>query len=593
LSLGNLLIMSSNKKWLLKKPYPNSFAEKFPGYNPVILSLLYSRGLDTQEKIDEFLNPDYSQDIHNPFLFQDMKKACELILDAIKNNSKILIYGDYDADGTTASAVLFNSLKKLKAQNVNVFIPHRKKDGYGLNMKNVEKFIQDKVDLLITVDCGITNVVEVEKLKSAGVKVIITDHHMEKKELPKADAILNCSLQREKYPFKKLAGVGMAFKLCQALFQSQKKPQEFEAFEKWLLDLVTIGTIGDVSPILGENRALVKYGLMVLNKTQRKGLHELIRVASLSNGHDPNGESSLGEEVYDLSVRKVSFQLVPRINSTGRIADANISYKLLITEDEAEAVALARDIQNKNLERQKMAEEMMKEAENFFGEVKDNQKILIVSSENWLSGMVGLGAGKLKDKFARPVILFSQNKEEFTGSGRSIPEFNITEAVNECGELTKKCGGHSQACGITIINKENFDKFIKKINKIANEKLKDVELIPSIEVDVEAKLADLNWELWNKLEKFEPFAEANPTPLFMLKRIKIESMEVMGKNNNHLRFSISQGKESKKAISFFTAEEWYDKIKAGDLVDLVVEFGVNEWNGKRELQFKIIDFKKI
>lgn len=583
----------SNKKWLLKEPFPNSFAENFPAYNGIILSLLYSRGLDTQDKIDQFLGPDYSRDIHDPFLFKDMQKACEIILDAIEKQKKILIYGDYDADGTTASAVLFNSLKKLGTENVDVFIPQRERDGYGLNIKNVEQFIADKIDLLITVDCGITNFAEVEKLKKAGVKVIITDHHMEPKKLPPADAILNCSLKREKYPFKKLAGVGMAFKLAQGLFKSQKNPEKFEAFEKWLLDLVTIGTIGDISPILGENRVLVKYGLMVLNKTHRKGLRELIRVASLSNGQDLNEEVPVGEELYDLSVRKVAFQLVPRINSTGRLDDANVSYKLLTTSDEIEAIALARDIQEKNLERQKLAEEMLIEAEEKFGKVNDKQKILIASSQNWLPGMVGLAAGKLKDKYARPVILFSQNGEEFTGSGRSILEFNITESANECSELTKKCGGHSQACGLTIVGSENFDKFVKAMNKIANKKLKNVELISSLEIDAEANLSDLNWELWDELEKFEPFAEANPMPLFCLRKVKIKSIEIIGKNNNSLRFYIEQDGLTKKAISFFTAEDWYDKIKAGDVVDLVIEFGVNEWNGNRELQFKIIDFKLI
>ncbi|MBU4360272.1 DHH family phosphoesterase, partial [Patescibacteria group bacterium] len=360
-----------NKKWIIKPKYPQEFAEKMPGYSPIVLQLLYDRGLDTHKKVDEFLNPDYTQDIHDPFLFNDMRKAVARINKAIKDKEKILIYGDYDADGVTASAVLVKTLEKLapsiQEKNIEVFIPHRETDGYGLNLKNCQKFIDEKINLIITVDCGITNVEQIEFLKKAGVDTIITDHHIESEKLPNAVAILNPSVKKENYPFKKLAGVGVAFKLAQAIFDSQNNnlPQpllvrrgvnNFEAFEKWLLDLVTIGTIGDVSPILGENRTLVKYGLMVLNKTQRKGLRELIRVSSLSNGHDPNSEIPLGEDIYELNVRNVSWQIVPRINAAGRIDHANLAYNLLTTDDEVEAIALAQDINSKNLERQKIAE---------------------------------------------------------------------------------------------------------------------------------------------------------------------------------------------------------------------------------------------
>ena len=277
------------KKWVIKPKYPQEFAEKLPGYNPVVLQLLYDRDLDTHKKIDEFLNPDYTQDINDPYLFEDMQKAVDRINLAIKNSEKVLIHGDYDADGVTASTVLVKSLEKLGVdkKNIEIFIPHRETDGYGLNMVNSKKFINNKINLIITVDCGITSIEEIEFLNKNKIDTIITDHHLSGEKLPDALAILNPSIQEEKYPFKKLAGVGVAFKLAQALFKSQDNQENFESFEKWLLDLVTIGTIGDVSPILGENRTLVKYGMMVLNKTPRKGLRELIRVSSLSNGHDP------------------------------------------------------------------------------------------------------------------------------------------------------------------------------------------------------------------------------------------------------------------------------------------------------------------
>lgn len=598
----NLMVLMyfMSKKWNLKSKYPQDFVEKFPAYDGVILQLLYDRGLDTQEKIDEFLNPDYSQDLHDPFLFNDMQKAVDRIFLAVKNNEKILIHGDYDADGVTSATLLEKTLQRIGLESVDVFIPHREIDGYGLNLKTVEEIIEKKYNLLITVDCGITNHKEVLELKNKGIDTIITDHHLLEGDPPQAVAVLDPSLKPEKYPYKKLAGVGVVFKLAQALFREKSKKEksqkrfEFEAFEKWLLDLVAIGTIADVSPILGENRTLVKYGLMVLNKTQRKGLRELIHACSLSNGTDPSMKIPTGEILFDLSVRNIAWQIAPRINAAGRVGHANVAYKLLTTRDEVEALALTRDITEKNNQRQQIADQMIKQAEQVFEKLTGDEKIYIAENQDWMSGLVGLGAGRLKDKYSRPVILFAKDIEEdiYVGSGRSISEFNITLALEECGNLIKKSGGHSQACGLTIEGEKNFKEFIQKISSIARDKLKDVELVPSMEIDMQVKLKDLNWELWDELQKFEPFAEANPLPLFLIKNVKVEDVKLIGKNNKHLKFIISQGDIKHKAISFFTAEKWYDKIKIGDMIDVVVEFGINEWNGNRELQFKVVDWKR-
>lgn len=589
----------SHKRWIIKKPYPPDFGDKLPGYNPVILQLLFDRGFDSHEKVDEFLNPDYTQDVHEPFLFNDMQKAVERIMQAVKNQEKILIHGDYDADGVTGIVLLEKTLRKLGAENIEVFIPHRELDGYGLNSKTAQKAISEKFNLVITVDCGITNNEPIKKLKQADIDTIVTDHHLAGDELPEAMAILNCSLKQEKYPFKKLAGVGVVFKLAQALFKSQTPPNppfvrggsnEYEAFEKWLLDLVAIGTIGDVSPILGENRTLVKYGLMVLNKTQRLGLRELIRTCSLSGSKELNKDLPVGSDLYDLNVYNVSYQLVPRINAAGRIDHANLAYELLTTQDEVEAIALARDIHEKNLARQKIADQMLEEAKQILGKITQADKILIAAKKNWLVGVIGLVAGKLKDEFSRPVMLFAKEGQKYVGSGRSIAEFNITQALQECDEFLERFGGHSQACGLTIEGEENYKKFIDKITHLAQEELKDVELVPSLEIDVELKLKDLDWELWDELEKFEPFAEANPLPLFCIRNVIIEDISLVGKDQSHLRFYLSQDDIKQKAISFGTAAEWQDNLKVGDKIDVVVEFGVNEWNGNRELQFKIIDF---
>lgn len=597
--------------------------KNLPAYSGIILQLLFDRGLTTEEKIEEFFKPDFTQDVHDPFLFKDMKRAVERINQAITNQEKILIYGDYDADGVTATVLMEKTLRKLievnsnskvsankselskqqegsrqnlePTNNISFYIPHRDIEGYGMNDTAVQKIIADKIDLVITVDCGITNIEAVAELKKNKIEVIVTDHHLAGEKLPEALAILDCSMESETYPFKKLAGVGVAFKLAQALFLSQEKPEQYIAFEKWLLDLVTIGTIGDVSPILGENRTLVSYGLKVLNKTPRKGLQELIRVSSLSDGQELK-DLPLGSVLYDINVRNVSFQLVPRINAAGRIDHANLAYELLTTENELEAVAMARDIQEKNTLRQKIAESMLNEAKEIFGEIDpeySGKKILIAEKTGWGAGLVGLVAGKLKDKYNRPVILFSHNGEKYIGSGRSILEFNITEAMGECSEFIEKFGGHSQACGLTIIGKENFQKFKEKMEILANKKLAKVELVPSLEIDVELDLKDLNWELIDDLKKFEPFAEANPAPLFLIKNLKIEQMDFIGKDSKHLRFQLKQNNLIRKAISFGTAEEWGSQLKIADTIDAVIEFGVNEWNGSRELQLKVVDWRGL
>lgn len=589
-------------KWLLKEKYTSEFAEKLPGYSPVVLQLLWDRNLDTQEKIDEFFNPDYLADIHDPFLFKDAQKASKRVLEAIGKQESILIFGDYDADGVTAAVLLEKTLRKLGAKNVDVFVPHRELDGYGLSLEKAEEFAKEKKhNLIITVDCGITNFEAIEKLNSAGIDTIVTDHHLATEKLPNALAILDPSVESEPYPFKKLAGVGVAFKLAQALFKyinnhplapslKRRGENNYEAFEKWLLDLVALGTIGDISPILGENRTLVKYGLMVLNKTPRKGLQELIRVSSLSDGEELKN-LPLGADLYDLNIRNISYQLVPRINAAGRIDHASLALELLSTEDEIEAIALARDIHEKNLQRQKIVEVAMKEAREILGEVTADKKILIAASEKWPVGIVGLVSGKLMDEFARPVLLMNKDGENYAGSGRSIAEFNITGALGECSDFLERFGGHAKAAGFGIKGKKNYNKFVAKMEALTKEKLKGVELLPTIEIDTEIKLSDLNWELWDEIKKFEPFAEANPLPLFLVKNLKVESVEEMGKNGGHLRFYLSDGIISHKVISFGTAEEWKDKIKSGDVIDAVMEFGINEWNGNRELQFKLVDFK--
>ncbi|NMB48275.1 single-stranded-DNA-specific exonuclease RecJ [Candidatus Kuenenbacteria bacterium] len=566
------------KKWIIKDKYNGEWADKFPEINLVVLQLLFNRDLDTQDKIDQFLGPDYLRDQGEPFLFREMKVAVERIFQALDKQEKIVIYGDYDADGVTATAVMFLTLQRLGARNLKVYIPNRLTEGYGMNEEAVEELAKSGTKLIITVDCGISNKKEVALAKERGMEVIISDHHLEPAEIPEALAVICPTLKKEKYPFKKLAGVGVAFKLAQALLRSDKK-QNNDAFEKWLLDLVAIGTIADAMPLLEENRTLVKWGLIVLNKTQRLGLRELMGLAQAS----------------ELDTHGVAFQIAPRLNAAGRMDHANTAYELLVTGDEADALAIANDLNQKNQARQKATEEMLKISWEQIGEPSEKEKILFSTYDGWSPGLVGLVAGKLCDKFNRPVIVFGKSGNEYVASGRSVPEFDITGALNQCREFLAEFGGHEQACGLTIIGEENYEKFKTKIGQLAEDKLAGVELIPSIFIETEMTLKEASWEIIDALEKFEPFGEGNREPLFITKNLRVEEINTMGTMGQHLRFALSDTntKLTRKFVGFGLSGEWIEKIKVGDRVDVVYEFGVNEWNGNRELQFKIVDLKLV
>ncbi len=566
-----------HRKWKIKKSVPQDIVDKFPEMDRVILQLLYNRGLTSQTEIDIFLGPDYERDQYDPFLFNHMAKAVELILAAIKAQKKIVIYGDYDADGVTSTALMYLTLKKLGAQNLSVYIPNRLEEGYGLNASAIKDLAQQGVALIITVDCGITNVDEVKLAKDNNMAVVITDHHLTGKVLPPATAIICPTVKGEKYPFKKLAGVGVAFKLAQALLKNNSG--EYAAFEKWLLDLVAIGTVADMVPLLGENRTLVKWGLLVLNKTQRLGLRELIEVMGTRG---------------QLESYHISFQLAPRLNAAGRMDHANTAYELLVTDDEAEALAVASDLNEKNKQRQKVTEEMMKISLEQLGQVTGEQKILFSQYDGWSPGLVGLVAGRLSDKFSRPVIVFGKSGDKYVGSGRSIEEFDITQALNECAEYLESFGGHKQACGLTIVGEENFKKFIEKISLQAQDKLAGIEFRPALSVEAEIKLSQVNWQLIDALNKFSPFGESNNEPVFITRALQVYDIVIMGNSGQHLKLLLDDGSygRPRKFVGFNLVEEWKDKIKINEKLDVAYRISVNEWNGNREIEFKIVDIKK-
>jgi len=562
------------KKWLVTKKITDDIRNQFAEVNPIILQLLYNRGLITQEAIDEFSNPDYGQDLHDPFLFQDMDKAVDRIFNAIEKKQKITVHGDYDADGVCSTVIVISALKELGAE-VDVYIPHRVSEGYGLNVDTVKGLDKNKTNLIVTVDCGISSKEEIDLANKKGIDVIVTDHHKQPPELPEAYAIIDPHVENEKYPFEELSGSGVAFKLVQALVQKDNGKKIKNGFEKWLLDLVAIGTIGDCVPLVGENRTLVKYGVVVLRKTKRLGLQELAKSARLNLGV--------------LNTINVSFGIVPRLNAAGRLDHANTAYELLMTQDRESAKKVAQDLEKTNQERQKITEKILSAARKQIGEV-DKQKILFAIGKGWTLGVVGLVAGRLMDKYARPVIIMGENKKDIVGSGRSIHKFDITKGLIESREFLVKYGGHALACGFSL-KKDKFEDFKNKMIKLAQSRIRDEDMTRKFSIDSEVMLKDIHWELVNALEDFEPFGVGNQQPRFVTYDLEVIDLQKVGVDGKHLRLIVRQDKETKKIIAFGFGNGLGNQLKVGDSVDAVYEVSVNDWNGNRELQLKLVDLK--
>lgn len=564
------------KKWQQKPNLSTKELQKFPEINYIILQLLYNRGIDTQEKIDQFLLPDYGENLFDPFLFNDMEKAVKRIFKAIEKKEKIVVYGDYDADGVTSSAILVEVLKELGAE-IDIYIPFRETEGYGLNIEAAKSLIGVGLKLLITVDCGISNKEEIKILTENKVDVIVTDHHHEPLAIPDAYAILNPHLKKEKYPFKDLAGCGVAFKLVCGLVLRQKNykvKQLEEGFEKWLLDLVAIGTVADMQPVLGENRILVKYGLVVLQKTRRLGMLKLIE--------------KMNSNLTQIDERVIGWQISPRLNAAGRLNHASSAYELLITDNLNKAETLAEELNKTNLERQQITEKITAEAKELLGEIKD-KKLLITVGNDWPTGIVGLVSGRITDEFNLPSLVISRYNGEIIGSGRSIPEFNIIEALEDCNDFLRRYGGHAQACGFTLKNEENLSKFEKKMTELANALLKGKNLKPVIEIDANINLEDVNWELFDELEKFKPYGEGNFKPKFLAKNLTVVEAKSIGSQGKHMRLMVKHNTQIIRKTIGFCFGNWCARIKAGDKIDMIFEIDANEWNGNRELQLKIVD----
>lgn len=561
--------------WKIAEKINEEIKTKFPDVNPVILQLLANRGLGSQEEIDRFLNPQY-EDLPDPFLFRDMQKLVDRVRAAVNSGELIFVYGDYDADGVCSSALLSEVLRKIGAQEVEAYIPHREKEGYGLNKGAIDYIAQKGSKLIITVDCGSSNVAEIAYARKKGIDVIICDHHEEPPQIPQGvAAVLNPHFSGETYPFKPLAAVGVVFKVAQALWRAFSLPA---GQEKWLLDLVAIATITDMMPLVGENRILVRYGLMVLNKTRRLGLQELI--------------SGMGSSLGELGVYDVGFKIGPRLNAAGRLDHANTAYELLASVNPDKAAELGQALNSTNSLRQEETDRILTEALIQIIEQLPHSLVLLAVGLTWPVGVVGLVSSRITEKFHRPSLVLTRTEQGLVGSGRSIEGFNITDALVQSSEYLSRFGGHAAACGFTLKSEEALEPFRQAMNEQAAKTIADEDLVKVLRLDSELVFSDITWDLVEQIENLAPFGIGNPHPRFASFAAGVREAYTIGNDGKHLRLVLEQQRIIFEAVSFGSGEEWGDKLRPGDLIDIAYEIDINEWQGNRKIQLKIQDIKK-
>nr|MBN1229518.1 single-stranded-DNA-specific exonuclease RecJ [Anaerolineae bacterium] len=560
------------KRWQLSEQAPESYIDRLKTLNisPVLAQILHNRGYIVPDDALSFLGY-YDQD-DNPFCMKGMVEAVYRLRMAIRRGEKIAVYGDFDCDGVTATALLTEVLSALGA-DVKAYIPDRVDEGYGLNSPALKTLAEAGVRVVVTVDCGIRSVQEVEDGISYGLDMIVTDHHSVGREVPPALAVLNPKQAGCPYPDKMLAGVGIAYKLAQGLFmeaqrRGYRKGSDWRP-EDWL-DLVAIGTVADIAPLVGENRALVREGLKSLNVPRRPGLLALYKEAGVASG--------------SVNATTIGFQIGPRINAAGRLQSAMLAYDLLTVEDPALAASLAADLDRINTERQEKTAAMQELAEGQFGEVV-NMPLLFAVNEQFEQGIVGLVASRLTEKHYRPSVVVQRGEEESHGSCRSIPEFHITRALEQCEDLLDRFGGHAAAAGFTVKNR-HIKPLEERLLEIAESELTGKELIPELGIDHELALSEATMDLIDSLSALEPTGEANPQPVFMTRNMRITSRAQVGAEGKHLKLRLFDGEGELDAIAF----RWGDFLdNLPDIVDVAYHLEINEWNGRRSIQINVLD----
>ena len=567
---------SRKKWWFPKSDIDNSLAIASElGISLLTAQLLTNRGIKTAAEAQTYLYPTFDQ-LHDPFKFAGMHKAVERIHKAIARGEKIYIYGDYDTDGTTATALLLNTFRHMDVP-ADYYIPNRFEEGYGLSEGAVKKIHEERdAKLIVTVDCGITSVKEVALANQLGIDVIITDHHQPEAEQPPAYALISPKIPgNEKYPYDELAGVGLAFKLAQGLIDDR-------AFLESLLDLVVLGTVVDVAPLTGENRVLSRLGLAELNKRGRPGMHALCEAA----GHKLD---------QPLDGYTLSFKLGPRINAAGRMDTADKAVELLTTDSDDIATQIATQLNQANQERQQLEREIQDQATEIIeSEIEDDTIGIVVASDKWgerAKGVVGIVAARLLQTYYKPVFVLSIKGEEATGSGRCIDGMNLADSLVACTELLVKHGGHAAAAGLTVKTK-NIPKFKKAFDKFASEHLTEKELQPQLDLEFETHLSLLTLEALKELEQLEPFGKENPAPIFGSRRLKIDGKPtLMGAEKNHLRMVMTDGTAKRRAIAWRAGDKFVDFVGPNVSLDIAFSPQINDWRGQQSVQLILSDWQ--
>lgn len=566
--------------WQRKEQAPEEFRKQFPEFSDLTRNLLWQRGLKTQEEIDEFFNPDYSADLHDPFLLLNADKAAERIFKARDNKEKVMVYGDYDSDGVCGATIMYNTLQDIgfSKNNLGIYMPDREKEGYGLNEGAVRQFINEEYDLIITIDCGTTSHQPISIARENNIDTVVIDHHRVIDSPPDCAAFINPHQEDDKYPFKDLCGAAVAFKIACALYQAAGIE---EGKEKWFLDLVAMATITDIMPLLGENRTLVKYGLFVLAQAQRPGLKALMEVSGIKPSFIQDSLTT------NLKPWTLGFMLGPRLNAAGRMDHANTAFALLNAESYEEAMKFAREIDQRNHERQELVAKIISEAEE---RINTTSAVIFAGDATWSIGVAGLVAGKIADKYSRPAFIY-QLKGDGTAAGsvRTISGFHVVKALESVNDLLINFGGHPQAGGFTV-KQDKLDEMRERIEKFAKENLKEEDFVKKTEYCTEAKSQDISWETYEELERFEPFGEANREPLFLLRGASIINIEKVGNGNGHLRFFLDIDGRKLKAMGFRMGDR-LEELSGGGVIDILFNLALDEWNGNRELMLRIVDFR--
>jgi len=555
----------SHYRWNVLPPVPENHALNDSGFSPLVRQLLHNRGITDYTRVKSFLTTDSSL-LNDPFLLPDMHQAIARIYRALLSGENIAVYGDYDVDGITATAMLVRGLSAIDGK-ATPYIPHRLAEGYGLTTTALEKLHSQGVSLVITVDCGITSLAEVKRAQRWGLDVIITDHHAPLPETPPAVAVINPKLPESVYPFSELTGAGLAFKLLQALFISLGK----EAMVDQFTDLAALGTIADMAPLVAENRFLVKEGLEAINARPRLGIEAIAAHCGLIPG--------------SLTAENVSWVIAPRINAAGRLAHALTSYNLLMTDSPQKASDLARWLDEKNSERQKLTTTDLSRART---QVLDRgiTPLLLVSDREYHLGIAGLVASRLSEEFYRPAVVIKTGEKVSSGSCRSIPEFNIIAALTQANRLLSRFGGHSQAAGFTLPTR-NLPRLTEHLSTLAADHLDGVDLRPSLDIDALVSLPELGGDTFPAIQQLAPFGRGNPLPTFLSRGVEVTDCRTMGNGSEHIRLKLRQNGTVWDCVGFrlggYLAE-------VSSRLDIVYNLELDCWGGIEKLRLNLLDF---